>query len=88
MESHMAKYFLESSSWYLNTDEFLGSQNRPEPERASSCLVPQAPEGHLLRLRLWHKVRKKHLEVLIFNAVTGKRILAEGLNLVDYAKKD
>ena len=34
------------------------------------------------------KSEKKHLEVLIFNAVTGKRTLAEGLNLVDYKQKD
>lgn len=84
----MVKYFLEAvpdrfptlMNWGPKTDQ---SQREPP---AVQCLRHQRD---ICRDRcLDTKSEKKHLEVLIFNAVTGKRTLAEGLNLVDYKQKD
>ena len=73
-----------------NTDK-LGAQNRPEPEPESPQLPDASGTGGAFaesHCFLDIKSEKKHLGVLIFNAVRGKRTLAESLNLVDYKLKD
>ena len=85
MESHIVKYYLEAIPDCLlalmNEGPKIG-QVRESPQLPAASGHGGAFADSLCCLDT--KSKKQHLEVLIFNAVIGKRTLAESLNLVDY----